>query len=459
MKTDLLSKKNTFFEVTPSVFSLALPTMLDELLGTAVQYIDTFMVSSMGMLATAAVGSTSTVNWLVGSTTNAFSIGFLSYISKKLGAEDPESAKRASAQSVLVTLFTGILFTVLTLSLSGRIPIWMHTDAQVYDLARRYFFIIYSPMLFRAAQIIFGTILRAAGDAKTPMRVGILVNLIDVVLNFLLIYDTRSCLVFGLALRIPGAGWGVVGAAVATAVSYVFGGVAITLSFLRHKVISPLGFSLRPDGKILRPCIRIAIPNMLQRFCTSLGYVFFAGMINSLGAAATAAHTIANTVESAFYIPGYGMQTAAATLTGNAIGAGDSYRRKNVASTILVLEVGMMILTGGLLFLFAPQMMSLFSKDASVILLGSTVLKMVALSEPFYGISIVTEGMLMGAGKTLAPFFFSAGTMWLVRILGTYICIHGFGLGLVSAWGCMIANNMSLLVCLRIYTRHCSWDT
>ena len=68
-------------------------------------------------------------------------------------------------------------------------------------------------------------------------------------------------------------------------------------------MISPKGCSLRPDPAILRPCLKIAVPNMLQRFATSLGYVFFAAMINSIGEVATAAHTIANTVESAFYIP------------------------------------------------------------------------------------------------------------------------------------------------------------
>ena len=64
---------------------------------------------------------------------------------------------------------------------------------------------------------------------------------------------------------------------------------------------------MTPDMHILGPCLRVAFPNMLQRFGTSLGYVAFASMINSLGEVATAAHTIANTVESAFYIPGYGM--------------------------------------------------------------------------------------------------------------------------------------------------------
>ena len=91
-----------------------------------------------------------------------------------------------------------------------------------------------------------------------------------------------------------------------------------------------------------------------------------------------------------------------------------------------------------------PDMMRLFSKDPQVISLGATVLRMVALSEPFYGISIIMEGMLQGMGKTMLPFINNLLGMWGIRILGTFVCIHFLGLGLVAAWGCMIAHNLLL---------------
>ena len=155
------------------------------------------------------------------------------------------------------------------------------------------------------------------------MKVGIIVNVINIVLNYFLIFDTHTVSLFGLSIVIPGASLGVVGAAIASAISFVVGGAMITHALWIHPLVSPKGTSLKLDMTILKPCLKIAVPNMLQRFGTSLGYVAFASMINSVGEIATAAHTIANTVESAFYIPGYGMQTAAATLTGNAYGAKD----------------------------------------------------------------------------------------------------------------------------------------
>lgn len=446
------------WSMVATIFALAWPTMLEELMQTAVQYIDTAMVGSLGTYATAAVGSTTTVNWLVNSSVSALGVGFLSFIARCLGAGKTQLARRASAQAVLAVMVSGIFFTVLTLSLSSLVPVWMQVDREIQSLAARYFFILYAPMLFRCAIIIFGTTLRAAGDTKTPMLIGILVNVINVALNFLLIYPVRVLTIFGYSFTMWGADLGVEGAALASAVSFVVGGVLITIAVFRHKEISPKGYSVKPDKEILAPCLKVALPNMLQRFATSFGYVAFASMINSLGEISTAAHTIANTVESAFYIPGYGMQTAAATLAGNALGAKDEKRLHSLARMIMFIETVLMIISGTLLFIFAPFMMSLFSKDAQVIMLGAVVLRMVAVSEPFYGVSIVIEGMLQGLGKTMTPFVFNIIGMWGVRIVGTFICVTFLHMGLVSAWACMIIHNLLLFAMFLVHWLKGRWN-
>ncbi len=442
----------------PVIWALAWPTMLEQLMQTAVQYIDTAMVGALGTQATAAVGSTSTVNWLLSSTISAVGVGFLAYVSQACGAGDTKRAAKASAQAVLAVLICGSIFTAIPLCLSRQVPVWMQVDADIRDTAAQYFFIIYTTMLCRTASLIFGTVLRAAGDTKTPMRAGIWTNIINVAGNFLLIYPSRSISVFGFVITIPGAGLGVIGAAASSAFAYGVGGLLITIALWKHPTVSPRGYSLRPDWVILRPCLRVALPNALQRFGTSLGYVAFAAMINSLGDISTAAHTIANTVESAFYIPGYGMQTAAATLAGNALGAGDREKSQNLARMMLSIEVVLMIFSGGLLFILAPHMMLIFTKDPQVIALGSTVLRMVAVSEPFYGISIIVEGMMQGMGNTLMPFISNIIGMWGVRIVGTFICTQLMGLGLVSAWACMIGHNLLLCAMFSFYYLSGRWN-
>ena len=440
------------------ILSLAWPTMLEQLMQTAVQYIDTAMVGALGTQATAAVGATTTVNWLINSTISALSIGFLAFIAKACGAGDKPAAKRAAAQAALVVLAVGIFFTVVTLSLSGMVPVWMQVEESIRPMASHYFFILYLPMLPRTASIVFGTVLRAAGDTKTPMKVGVIVNVINVVLNVCLIYPTRRVALFSLDFMMPGAGLGVIGAAAASAVAFTVGGICITVILWRHPMVSPRGEKIRPDMQILRPCMKVALPNMLQRFGTSLGYVAFASMINSLGEVATAAHTIANTVESAFYIPGYGMQTAAATLAGNAYGANDRKQMKNLAAMFIPLEIGLMICSGACLFATAPGLVGIFSTSEEVIVLGATVLRMVAVSEPFYGFSIIIEGMMMGVGKTKEPFVYNIIGMWLIRIIGTFLCTQLLGMGLVSAWACMIAHNLLLFVLFLICYVRGTWN-
>ena len=117
---------------------------------------------------------------------------------------------------------------------------------------------------------------------------------------------------------------------------------------------------------------------------------------------------------------------------------------------IIFVEVVLMVLSGGLLFAFAPQMMRLFSRDPEVILLGAVVLQMVAVSEPFYGVAIIIEGMMQGMGNTMLPFIFSISGMWGIRIVGTFLCTQLLEMGLISAWACMIAHNMVLFMAFLI---------
>ena len=135
-------KKLINLSLIPTVLALAGPTMFEQLMQTAVQYIDTAMVGSLGTAATAAVGSTTTVNWLINGTVAALSIGFLSLIAKAFGRGDKKRARGVAAQSVFATLVAGIFFTLLTLSLSRFVPVWMQVDGHICDMASLYFFMI-----------------------------------------------------------------------------------------------------------------------------------------------------------------------------------------------------------------------------------------------------------------------------------------------------------------------------
>lgn len=425
------------------IVALSWPTVVEQALQTVVQFADSAMVGRIGAQASASVGMTTSVTWLVNAPLFAMGVGVLATIARASGAGDTDTAKRAASQSILLALILGIAVGVLTVGISPFLPGWLGADHALHADGSAYFAIICAPMLFRASIVIFGSVLRAVGDMKTPMAVNLAVNAINVVLNYFLIYETHTAHLGPLSLLMPGAGWGVRGAAAATAVSYVAGGVAMFLAMMHNRKVSPRGIPLRLDKRIMGDCVRIGAPVALSRVGACLGQVVFSSQVTRLGTTALAAHSLALTAEQAFYIPGYGMQAAAATLCGNALGAGDGKRLASVARTSICMAAGVMAATGALLFLFPGFMMSIFTPDEEVIALGQNVLRIVAVSEPVFGASIILEGVFDGIGDTRTPLVISIATMWGVRILATYVCVNWLHLGLTAVWCCMVADNVA----------------
>ena len=144
------------------------------------------------------------------------------------------------------------------------------------------------------------------------------------------------------------------------------------------------------------------------------------------------------------------MQTAASTLIGNAYGERNRKKFDSLSRMLLILEFGIMVISGTVLFCGAKLLMSLFTPDADVIKLGSKVLRMVAVSEPIYGVAIIIEGIFNGIGDTFHQFIFNVIGMWGVRILGTFIFVQKLGYQLPAAWACMIAHNVSLGIMLSV---------
>lgn len=131
---------------------------------------------------------------------------------------------------------------------------------------------------------------------------------------------------------------------------------------------------------------------------------------------------------------------------------------KDLSNMFILIEVTLMFVTGSALFAVAPAFMGNFSDNGDVIRLGTTVLRMVAVSEPFYGFSIIVEEFMQGVGKTKEPFIYNIIGMWGIRIVGAYICTQIFSLGLIAAWACMISHNLLLFVMFLVSYKKEKWN-
>ena len=132
------------------------------------------------------------------------------------------------------------------------------------------------------------------------------------------------------------------------------------------------------------------------------------------------------------------------------VGARDERRLDRVSRTTLAISMTLMTLSGAFLFTFPAFMMSVFTRDPEVIAGGAVILRIVACSEPLYSAMIIFEGVFHGVGQTRYPFIVSLCTMWGVRVLGTILCVRVLGLGLWSAWMCMVGDNVTRAVLLSI---------
>ncbi len=418
-----------------SLIVLSVPTIIEQLLSTLLQYVDTAMVGRLGEQATASVSITTTITWLVNSIPSAIGVAVLALVARYLGSRDKAAIKEISKQSLILVVISGILLGGISVLLSPFIPRWMGAEKAIQEQAAIYFAIISIPMVFRSASTVFGAAIRATKDTKTPMIISVLANVINIVCNALFIY---------------GLHWGVTGAAIGSALSYIFSGIAMYSACRKKNVLYFRLKELSVNSRQLFECARVGVPILGTNLASCLGYVIFASLVSDMGTTTFAAHSIAVTAETLFYIPGYGLRTATSTLIGHALGERDRKKFESTAYFSVIVTMGIMVLNGIFLFFAARPLMNLLTSSEAVAALGAKMLRLVAFSEPFFGLMIIMEGIFYGLGRTQYTFLVETFSMWAVRILFTVFCVKFWHLPLLAVWVCMIADNICKAVLLTI---------
>lgn len=425
------------------ILVLAWPAVVEQLLQTAVNYVDTAMVGNIGVTATAAIGVTSSTIWMLNGFMNAVGVGFSVQVARSIGAGALEDAREIIRQAVLAIIVLGIGLTLLAVFvIAPNLPVWMHVDAAVVPLASAYMRIVGAVYLFNISMVVCSNILRCAGDTKTPMKYNILTNVINVIGNFFLIYPSAQVNVFGYDLVLPRTGLGVVGAAVATAISIFFSGTCMALVLFRGHM--PIRISLtdtfRPKRRIIMQATRLGVPVAMERMTISLGHIVSTAIISDLGTLSLAAHQLASAGESLCYLPANGFSIAGTTSVAQYLGAGEHDKAYQSGKWAIRLAVAVMIFTSTAMFLFAVPIMDLFSNEHEVIQMGAKMLRIEAYAEPLLATGIVIAGILHGAGDNRWPFYISIIGMWIVRLPVACLMISYLHWGLTSIWVAMIVD-------------------
>ena len=420
-KKDLLAYIRDGREMTRSeklrlIVELSIPSILAQISATVMFFIDYAMVGHLGEQATAAVGLVETTTWLMFGLGSAVNMGFSVQVAHFIGAKDFEAARRVLRQSLVCCLMWSFMMSLICIGVHGPLPYWLGGSEAIAHDASLYFLIVgLSGMLFQM-EGLSGSMLKCSGNMKIPSAVNILMCVLDVVFNYVFIYQLDL---------------GVKGAAIGTATAELIAASLMLYCLLcRSDMLRLVGHpgSFRPRGDTIRTAFKIGAPMGLQHLLMGSAQVVSTIIVAPLGTVAIAANSMAITVESLCYMPGFGIAEAATTLVGQGIGAGQKVLTKSLARMSVGMGIMVMTFMGIMMWIFAPELMLIMSPVEDVIALGTKVLRIEAWAEPMFAAAIVCNGIFLGAGDTLKPAFMSLASMWGVRLTLAWYLSKDYGL-------------------------------
>ena len=452
-KDQLLEKIRTGTDLTRReqvmlAAALSVPAMMAQLVQIMMEYIDAAMVGSLGAQASASIGLVSTSTWLFGGVCHAVAAGFCVQVAHQIGANRFEEARHILRQSLLFTIVFSVTLAVVGLGIAPHLPHWLGGADEICSDASWYFGIFASVLPIMMLMTLSAGMLRSSGNVKVPSLLMATACVLDMLFNWLFIFRLHM---------------GVRGAALGTAIAYTLVAIIMAgylllhseaLSPLRHKddpqptttagnrQISVLG--LQFSTRTMRKWFHIAWPMATEHFVMCGAQIASTVIIAPLGTIAIAANAFGIIVESLCYMPGHGVADAATTLVGQSLGAQRTTLARSFATISVTLGMSVMTVMGIIMFVFAPEVMSLMTPDADVQSLTAHVLRIEAFAEPMYAASIVCYGVFVGAGDTLIPCGMNLGSIWVVRITLALLFTKVLGLGLTGYW-----MAMALELCFR----------
>ncbi len=394
------------------VWKLSLPAILTQITTIVMQYIDSAMVGALGANASAAIGLVASSTWLMNGITYAVSAGFSVQVAHRIGAQQDKEARNVVRHGLICALILSGVLCLFGALISGSLPTWLGGDTDIQKDAAAYFLVFALALPFSQLNNLCSSYLQCCGDMVTPSILNSVMCLLDVVFN---------------AIFIPM--YGVLGAGIGTGLACA----VISLVMVWRCCVSNKRLSLikrergRFRGKILKEAFRIGMPVAVQEVAMSGAMVVSTAIIAPLGSVAIAAHSFAITAESLCYMPGYGIGSAATTLVGRNVGAGDMKLAKRYGNICTAMGGIFMGVTGLLMAVACPLVFMILTPVQEVRDLAAQVLRIGLIAEPLFGVSIVAAGALRGTGDTFVPGLMNMGSVWIVRV--------GFALILVKLLG------------------------
>lgn len=399
-----------------AIFRLAIPSIIENILQILLGSVDTFFVSTIGAIAISAVGVNNLFSNIFLTFFIAISTGTSVFTARAFGEEDIGKINKTIKNALIIATLLSFISLVLNI-LFGKIFINMMTSNKEMAISSlKYFNVVLVPIGFLCFMTILSSVIKSLGDTKSPMYTALIINFINVLLDYFLIKKM-----------------GIVGAGIATTLSRIIGCIILFI-ILNSKThfIKSLNFKINTD--IVKPMLHYGIPIGIEKIVMRIGQVFYGGMIISIGVTHYAAHNIAGTIEAYSYLPGVGFGVAAFALIGHSIGKDEYESIRQIGLNAFYFSSIFMVVIGGIFFIFAPSFAKIFTDDLEIIRLVTIVLRMIALFQPLLASTQVITSSLQAIGDVKFPLFLTLFGIWIIRLLGTYILGIQLKMGLVGVW-------------------------
>ncbi|MCY9661977.1 MATE family efflux transporter [Paenibacillus chondroitinus] len=406
---------------------LAWPAIVENFLQSMVGFVDSLFISKLGLTEVATVGVTNAILQIYFAIFMSVSTAAAVFISRSIGEQDTEKTKVIISHALMLTIGIGFLFGFVSLFFAPDLLSLMGANAEVVERGSTYFRVIATPSIFMSLVFTIGSILRGTGDTKTPLRAGLWMNFIHIILDYILI--------FGLFFE----GFGLTGAAIATVLARIIGVALLFRGMKRKNLLPPLSprfWSIRPD--LLYRMSRLGTPAMLERLFMRTGQILYFGMIIRMGTDIYAAHTLTGNFTLFSTIVGTGLGVATTTLIGQSIGSGkfeDVKRYGKIATGVTSTVMTVVLL---IVWLYSFGAATWFTTSSEVIHLITTVLLIDLFAQPATGLVTSLTAILQAGGDTKFPMYVTWFGIWAIRTLGVYLLGVYLGWGLIGAW-CAIA--------------------
>jgi putative MATE family efflux protein len=406
------------------VIGLAWPVIAQNLLETLVGVVDTILVARLGAAAIAGVGTALQVMFFLLSILSAVTIGASIMVAHAIGAGDKLGAQRVAKQAIVWGLLGALPVAAVGFLGAGAMIGAFGVAPEVAAIGADYLRITMLALPALLLVFVGGAILRGAGDTRTPLLVGILNNVLNAVLAWGLIYGH-----LGLpALGANGSAW-------AAAIGrFVGAGVLLVVLVRGSERLALRGRrDWWPHFASVRRVLALGIPAAIEQVLISVAFTLLTIIVATLGTLDLAAQRISFNALSVGFLPGIGFSIAASTMVGQSLGGGrplEARAAARAAATWATLWMGAMAI---IFFVFAQQIMDLFTNDPAVIDLGARSLRVLAFSQPLWGQLFVWAGALRGAGNTRLPLICNVLGMWLGVGL-SFILVKGFAPSLPLVW-------------------------